>query len=94
MTTTNNTVPGGWTPFHFDLTPEAKKVFEATAGKLIGVKYTALAFATQVVNGTNYSFLAKGQPVAPQAAQRVVKIHAHQPPSGDPHLDQIITVTP
>ncbi|WCM92394.1 hypothetical protein M5C99_18860 [Acidovorax sp. NCPPB 2350] len=89
----NNSIPGGWTAFNFDLTPEAKKVF-TEAVNLVGVTYTPFAFATQVVAGTNYSFLAKAQTVVPNAQTRVVKLHIYQPLQGQPHITQIIDIQP
>ncbi|WP_024300911.1 hypothetical protein [Pseudogulbenkiania sp. MAI-1] len=91
----SNTVVGGWTAFDFELTTEAKKVF-AEAVNLMGVKYTPFAFATQVVAGTNYSYLSQAQVVAPNTPLRVVKIHIYQPLPGEgqPHITQIIDINP
>ncbi|GKS85026.1 hypothetical protein AVMA1855_12760 [Acidovorax sp. SUPP1855] len=91
----SNNLAGGWTGFNFELTAEANKVF-AEAVTLVGTKYIPFAFATQVVAGTNYSFLAKAQNVVPNAPVRVVKLHIYQPlpGQGQPHITQIIEITP
>ncbi|MDA8454398.1 hypothetical protein M4R22_06475 [Acidovorax sp. GBBC 3334] len=89
----SNNLVGGWTAFNFDLTPEAQKVFKE-AVNLVGATYTPFAFATQVVAGTNYSFLSKVQAVVPNAQLRVVKVHIYQPPQGQPHITQIIDIQP
>ncbi|GKT21424.1 hypothetical protein [Acidovorax sp. SUPP3334] len=90
----SNNLAGGWTGFNFELTAEAKKVF-AEAVTLAGTKYTPFAFATQVVAGTNYSFLSQAQYVVPNTV-RVVKLHIYQPlpGQGQPHIAQIIEITP
>lgn len=70
---------GNWSSFEFTLTPEAKHVFaEATSG-LLGVKYTAFAFATQIVAGTGYSFLCEGVAANRSPATTVVKMRIYQP---------------
>lgn len=91
----SDTLAGGWTGFNFELTAEAKKVF-AEAVNLVGVKYTPLAFATQVVAGTNYCYLSQAQTVVPNAPVRVVKLYIYQPlpGQGQPHITQIVDVTP
>ncbi|AVS61071.1 hypothetical protein C8241_04505 [Paracidovorax avenae] len=90
--TANNTV-GAWTPFNFDLTADAKQVLEEATP--LGVKYTPLAFATQVVAGTNYSYLSKAETVVvPEAALRVVVIRVHKPLSGKPYVTSIVEVNP
>lgn len=92
--TNNNALAGGWTAFNFDLTADARQVFEGATKQLLGVKYTALAFATQVVSGKNYSFLAKGQLVTPEATTTVVKIHVYLPNDGEHYVVHVIPVTP
>jgi len=87
-------IPGGWTDWSFTLSKEAETVFEKAMKGFVGVHYTPLAFATQVVAGTNYSFLSKGKPVYPNAADIAVKIYIYQPLSGDPHLKTIEEIKP
>lgn len=88
-------VVGGWTPFDFEMTAEVKKVF-AEAANLVGVKYTPFAFATQLVAGTNYCYLSQAQTVVPNAPLRVVKVYVFQPlpGQGQPHITQIVEITP
>jgi hypothetical protein len=89
-------IVGGWTAFSFELTPGAKDVFNEAVKSLVGVDYTPFAFATQVVAGTNYSFLSQAKDVVPNASLRVVRIHINQPlpNQGKPHVTQIITIDP
>ncbi|SEQ59258.1 hypothetical protein SAMN04488038_10887 [Solimonas aquatica] len=87
-------VPGGWTPFSFEVTPEASAVFAQALKGFTGVSYTPLAVATQVVAGLNYSFLAKGTVVIPAQTQLAAVIHIYKPLQGDPVLRQIDEVPP
>ncbi len=75
-------IPGGYTDWSFDLTPEALDVFNKAFQGLIGVTYEPFAFATQVVAGTNYSFLAKKMTAIPNPPLEIVKIHVFAPLPG------------
>jgi hypothetical protein len=91
-----STVPGGWSDFNFTITPEAKGVFDQVTTHLLGVKYTALAFATQVVNGLNYCFLCEGEVVAPGQPEFAALIYVYVP-SGErpqPHITHITRINP
>ncbi|KHS91662.1 hypothetical protein RC86_11095 [Pectobacterium brasiliense] len=83
---------GGWTAFR-DLNDADKSLFKSTV-HLLGVAYTPLFVATQVVSGTNYSFLTKGTVTTPEAPLRIVKIHIYKPLSGDAHITKIEEVLP
>ena len=61
-------VSGGWTEFNEVITPvyteESKKAFDKAMEEFVGVSYEPAALlATQIVSGTNYTFLAKGTTV-------------------------------
>jgi hypothetical protein len=91
-------IPGGWTDWNFAISKEAQQVFDAAVKGLLGVQYTPLAFATQVVAGTNYCFLSKAKVVHPIAPERVVKLYIFQPlptaPETKPHITEIVEVKP
>jgi hypothetical protein len=72
-------IPDGWTGFDFTLTPDAKDAFESAAASLQCVKYTPIAFATQEVAGTHYSFLCEAEPQAQGAAISLVKMRIFRP---------------
>ena len=72
-------IPGGYSDWSFRLTPDAIKVFNEATKKLMGVQYEPIAFASQVVAGTNYTFLAKSHPVIPNPPMGVCKIHIFAP---------------
>jgi hypothetical protein len=88
-------LPGGWGDFSFTITPEAKNVFDQALKGLTGVKYTPLAFATQVVAGLNYCFLCEGQVVYPGNPEFAALIYVYAPHSGgDPHITGIKRINP
>jgi hypothetical protein len=94
MSQTSVPTPGGWTDWSFDLTEEAKKVFKE-ALHVVGVKYTPLAFATQVVAGENYCFLCQQKAVYPNAPDHVVLVYIYQPLGGhSPYITHITKITP
>ncbi|WP_069956052.1 hypothetical protein [Pectobacterium parmentieri] len=68
-------------------------LFKATV-HLLGVTYSPLFAATQVVSGTNYSFLTKGTVTSPDAPLKMVKTHIYKPLSGDAHITKIEEVLP
>lgn len=94
MSETNIFAPGGWSNWHFTLTPEAEKVFKEAFAGFVGVGYTPMAFATQVVAGMNYSFLAKGKVVVPGGTEFPARIHIYVAPGQKPVITQIIRVEP
>lgn len=94
MTTTTTPLVGGWTNFTFTLTDNAKKVFSLAFKGFVGVDYTPLAFATQVVAGTNWCFLAKGVVVYPGAPEMAALIYIYEPLEGNPHITDIEQIKP
>lgn len=94
MSETNIFAPGGWSSWNFTLTAEAQKVFKEAFAHFMGVGYTPMAFATQVVAGLNYSFLAKGHVVVPGGTEFPARIHIYVAPGQKPVITQIIRVEP
>lgn len=94
--TMSTSLVGGWSAFNFELSSAAREVFQEAVRHLLGVSYTPFAFATQVVAGTNYSYLAQAKTVAPESSLRVVRVHIFQPlpGKGEPHVTQIIAIEP
>lgn len=77
--------PGGYTPWNFNYDTEVEKVFKAVVQGFEGVTYKMVAFATQVVNGTNYAFVAEGTLVGLDQPNKIaVLIYALQPIGGSP----------
>jgi hypothetical protein len=89
-----NTIIGGWSAWSFKPDAAATQVFENSLGKLLGVKYTLVAAASQLVNGTNYVFLCEAEMVAPAGIDYIVVANVYQPLQGEPHISGIKAVGP
>lgn len=85
---------GGWSGFSFTITTEAKEVFDRALKGFVGVKYTPLAFATQVVAGLNYCFVCRAQVAAPGTTEYLALVNIYAPPGGDPHITGIRRINP
>jgi hypothetical protein len=55
----------------------AQKVFNDAVHVIIGIGYKPLLFATQVVNGVNYKFIALGTLVTPEPSNALYSIVVH-----------------
>ena len=87
-------IAGGWSNFANPLTTEASQVFE-TAMTLVGVIYVPVAFATQVVAGTNYCFLCTTTVMDGSNTQGAAKVYVFQPLPGQgtahiTHIDKVL----
>lgn len=89
-----NIVLGGWSGFNFNLSAEAHNVFKAALEGFTGVSYTPLAVATQVVAGTNYCYLCKGEVIVPGLPQIAALVYIYQPLEGAPHITEISRINP
>ncbi len=66
---------GEWTTWKFDDLEHYSKVVQGFFG--VGCSWEVLAYATQLVNGTNYTFLVKKTIMSPPFLPDLVKVHAH-----------------
>ena len=90
----SDAIAGGWSAWHSPVSEEAKTVLgEALAG-WVGAKFEPLAFATQLVSGTNYAYLALATPVVPNAKAHPVSITVYKPLQGKAHITQIKDINP
>lgn len=80
---------GGWTTYSCKLSDDAKKVFKKAFKDFVGVSYTPVAVATQVVAGVNYSFFCNAQGVYPNAPNEGALVSIYDPPGGKPHITGI-----
>lgn len=80
---------GGWTPYSTPLSAEAKEVFDSATKGLVGVHYSPLAVATQVVSGINYRFFCNAKGVYPNALNEAVIIQIYQPLKETAHITSI-----
>lgn len=87
-------IVGGWTSFDFSLTRTALRVFGEAFKGFVGVDYTPLASATQVVAGTNWCFLAKGTVVVPSAPELAALIYIFEPLEGHAYITEIKQIKP
>ena len=83
---------GGWTEEQVkEITPEMQKIFDEATDKLIGVDYKAVELiGTQIVNGTNYKFLAESQVVYPGAEKQTVIITIYKDLAGNVSVLDIV----
>ena len=93
-TTSSPTLAGAWTNWNFAPTPEATAAFQEATQGLIGVKYTLLAFASQLVNGTNYAFLCEAQAATRDHLTYPAVLHAYKPIDGKATITGIKKVGP
>lgn len=89
-----STLPGGWTAYSCDITKDAQKVFDKVTDHLIGVKYTLVAFATQVVEGTKYSFFCNSRVVYPDAPYQPALVDVFKPLDDEPYITGIRILEP
>ena len=87
-------IVGGWTSFDFTLTPQAKDALETALQGLVGARYTPLAFASQVVAGTNYAFLCEAEYTTDYPNENAVMVRVYQPITGRAHLVSITAIRP
>jgi hypothetical protein len=87
-------MPGGWTNFNFTLNDKARKVFAEALKGFVGVNYTPLAFANQIVAGTNWCYLVKGAVVYPGGAELAALLYIYEPLQGQPHIMEINQIKP
>ncbi len=81
----NKEILGGWTEAQeTEITPEIQEIFDEAADKLIGVDYEAIELLeTQIVNGTNYKFLAESRVVYPGAEKKTVIVTVYRDLAGN-----------
>lgn len=90
----SNQLPGGWSTFSFTLTPQAKEVFTSALSGWLGATYTPIAFATQVVAGSNYCFLCEAQFATFPGNENAVLVYVFQPLNGKPVVHKIVPISP
>lgn len=76
---------GGYTPAEeTTITEEMQEIFDEATDKLIGVNYVPVQMIEkQIVNGTNYKFIAESTVVYPGAETKNVIVTIHQDLSGN-----------
>lgn len=85
----NNQILGGWTPFESKIDPEEREVFSEAMKGFVGVEYTPVAVATQVVQGTNYNFFCNAKVAYPNSPNYAAMVTIYRPLEGNPHITEI-----
>lgn len=75
----DSTMPGGWSTFSSDIDEEQLKVFKAAMEGILGVHYTPVAVAQQVVAGMNYQFFCNAKEVYPNAGNEAAMVNISMP---------------
>jgi hypothetical protein len=91
---TEATALGGWTEWNFTPGHQDIAAFKEATQGYVGVGYTLVASASQVVNGTNYAFLCEARSVTLNQRVYLVVINAFQPIGGKPTITDIKKVGP
>jgi|694.fasta_scaffold24079_10 hypothetical protein len=60
-------IPGGWSEYTSSISSEAQAAFDEALKGLVGVNYTPVAVAQQVVAGKNFRFFCNASGVFPNA---------------------------
>jgi hypothetical protein len=71
------------------LDTNTKEIFAKATKGLLGVGYTPLLVATQVVAGTNYFYICNARMVVPETQPFSAEVIIFQPLKGDPHITSI-----
>lgn len=83
---------GGWTNYR-DVKEQDQALFTKVMSHLLGVKYTPLRVATQIVAGTNYRFLCEAETITHLTYEYHVLVYIFKPLPGtkeDPYCTNIV----
>jgi len=79
---TVNTIPGSWSTYIYDISSQANEAFKIALEGMVGINYSPIAFAQQVVTGMNYSFFCNAKSIYPGRLNEAVIINIYQPLKG------------
>ena len=80
---------GTFSDFSCKISQDDKNVFEKAMNGFVGVKYTPVAVATQVVQGTNYAFFCNGEGAYPESISQPSIVYIYQDLNGAVELKRI-----
>ncbi|TKG95531.1 hypothetical protein EYV94_08810 [Puteibacter caeruleilacunae] len=86
---TTDVICGGYTTFSTAISNEATKAWNEAFQGFVGVNYTPVAVATQVVNGTNYRFFCNAKEVYPNSANEAAMVEIYKPLNDKARICQI-----
>lgn len=78
----STTKVGAWTAYSTSISAEAMAAFKEALKGHVGVNYTPLAVASQLVSGMNYRFLCGAQVVYPDAPHYAALVSVYKPLNG------------
>ena len=87
--TEENMRVGGWSTYSYEITPQASAAFKEAFEGFVGVSYEPVAFATQIVSGSNYSFFCNAKVVYPGASNEAAIVCIYKPLDGKAHIKEI-----
>ncbi|MFN4904990.1 MAG: hypothetical protein ACK6AO_19450 [Planctomycetota bacterium] len=76
------TIPGGWTQYKTSISSDAQAAFDEALKGLVGVHYSPIAVAEQIVAGKNYRFFCNANAVVPNSPNYAAIISIYKPLSG------------
>lgn len=85
----NSGIPGAYGPFTSDIDAQAKVAFAEAMEHFFGVKYSPVAVASQVVNGTNYAYFCNASPAMPNSPTYPAMVSIYKPLDGSACLTHI-----
>ncbi|OPX54301.1 hypothetical protein SAMN02745127_03018 [Oceanospirillum multiglobuliferum] len=88
----SNLSAGGWSEFSSDINADQMKVFQSAMEGLLGVQYSPVAVAQQVVAGMNYKFFCNAKEVYPGAGNEAAMVSISLPVNQHPVITDISRV--
>ena len=80
---------GAWTQYRTVLAREELSIFAAAFKGFVGVDYQPVAVATQITNGTNYSFFCNAKGVSPHAKDVPAMVEIYLKPNELPIITNV-----
>ncbi|MPQ48037.1 hypothetical protein GCQ56_13605 [Marinifilum sp. N1E240] len=80
---------GAYTPYSSKISNEELNVFINATKEILGVHYTPVAVASQVVSGVNYRFFCNAKDVYPNAINEAALIEIYKPLDGAARICEI-----
>jgi len=85
---------GAWSKFSCDISREAQDAFKKAFKGHVGVEYSPVAVASQVVAGINYSFFCNANGVWPGSTNQAAIVNIFQAPGKQPVIQDINVFNP
>lgn len=83
---------GAWTEFSCDISAQAQAAFDEAIGEIVGVTYSPVAVASQVVKGMNYAFFCNADTATLPHLSSAAMVNINQEPGGPAKVTGIVTI--